>query len=129
MGQSATGILYGCEAPEFSNDDDGEAAYDVIRRWEKSQGINWTGGGARVRCESEGDKQLIGIWIAVGGSGEDDAPYFVDGCIRLADFEKHFGKQIKIARALWKRFAKYVAKNEKIDLPAAELWITPCEVA
>lgn len=130
MGQRASGILYGCECPVLPNDEDGEAASDLIGRWEKAQGINWLKRDKpAIRHEADGDIDLFGVWVAVGGSGEDGAPYFLDEAMRLVDVEKAFAKRIATAKLLWKRFAAWVKKNEKIALPAPELWLTPCETA
>lgn len=130
MGQRALGILYGSEMPNLPNDEDGDAPYDLIRRWENYAKVDRSSRqGPRIRCERESSKELIGVWVAVGGSGEDDAPYLVDEAMRLADVEDAFGKQIKIAEKLWKKFAAWAAKKEAVKLPEPTLWLTPCEVA
>lgn len=131
MGQRAVGILYGCELPELPNNDDGEAPYDLISRWDKFAKINASLGreSPRIRFEREGEKDLIGVWVAVGGSGEDNTPYFLDECCRLDQVEKVFTKQIKACEKLWNKFAKYAAKHESLALDPPALWLTPCEVA
>lgn len=130
MGQRAVGILYGCELPEFPNDDNGEAPYAIIDRWDKFAKIGISAKeGPRIRFEMEGEKDLIGVWVAVGGSGEDDAPYFLDECLRLDQVEKVFLERIKECKALWRKFSKYAAKHESLVLGDPSLWLTPCEVA
>ncbi len=131
MGQMTNGILYGCEAPDIPRadpDDDDSAAYQLVRRWEKVKGIGWASRGLRVRLESEGGKELLGVW-AVGGSGEDGAPYFLEACLPLDMVSTVYAKDIAKAKKIWDRFATYCAKKEGIALPPAALWLTPCEVA
>lgn len=130
MGQIANGILYGCKAPEFPGDEDGEELHNIVDRWEKANGFSWRDRGARVRVE--GDEEgttVIGVWVAVGGSGEDDAPYFVERCLPLDQVASAYAPRMAEAEALWNRFADHVAATESIQLPAATLWLTPCEVA
>lgn len=130
MGQIANGILYGCEAPELSTDDNPERLYDLICRWEKAKKIDrFARDVPRICYENEGDKDLLGVWVAVGGSGEDGAPYFLETAMLLFQVATHYQKSIAKAEKLWKRFANYVAKTEKIELPAPALWLTPCETA
>ncbi len=129
MGQMANGILYGCEAPSLPDDEDGEKFYDITQRWENANGISGRDHGAKMRIEGEGDKRLVGVWVAVGGSGEDDAPYFVETCIPLDQVPIVYAEQIAKVKLLWDRFVIYAAQRENIQLPAATLWLTPCEVA
>jgi hypothetical protein len=128
VGQIATGLLYGCKAPALMNGDD-EAVSRLIDRWQLSAGIDGRHRGPRIRVESEGGQCLIGIWIAVGGSGEDDAPYFLEECVELAQVKLVFADRIAEAAALWKRFAQYAAETEKTKLRKPTLWLTPCETA
>lgn len=130
MGQAATGLLYGCQSPDLpQTDDSDEPLYDLVNRWEESQKITWSTKGAKIRIEIEGGASLLGVWIAVGGSGEDDAPYFLDQHVALTDVESFYADQISMASKLWKRFASHVLKKEKINLPDPCLWLTPCETA
>ena len=128
MGQQASGILYGCEAPELPGDD-GESIYDLVTRWENSKPPPPYAGGLRIRIESEGGKTLLGVWVAVSGSGEDNTPYFPDRCMPLGQVVVVYQKSIAKAKKLWDRFAVWAAKKEGITLPAATLWLTPCETA
>lgn len=131
MGQQALGILYGCECPALPNDSGSEEPdYDLIDRWEKSQKIDYSSRDRqRLRIEHEGGKRLIGVWVAVGGSGEDGVPYLADQCMPLDQIEDAFGKQTKAAKKLWDKFAVWCAKKEAVAMPKAKLWLTPCEVA
>jgi hypothetical protein len=131
MGQMALGILYGCEAPDIprgDQEDDDSGAYQLVRRFEQAKGISWASKGPHVRVESEGGKELLGVWVAVGGSGEDGATYFVEKCMPLDQVAAMHAKAIARAKKLWDRFAVYVARKEGITLSAATLWLTPCEV-
>jgi len=123
----ATGVLYGCEAPGMTTENDEEGFYGIMDGFNAHAKLGWDH--PRVRIEIEGGKSLVGVWVAVGGSGEDGAPYFVEKCVRLDQFASVYVKSVNKAAKLWARFVKYVAKEHQIDLPAATLWITPCEVA
>lgn len=133
MGQRAIGILYGCEAPELPDGDSSdEPDCDLIARWEKSQGgvppSRGKGAGLRIRIEREGGISLWGVWVAVGGSGEDGAPYFLEQAMRLdGGVVVAFWKQITAAKSLWDRFADWVGRNEGLKLRPPALWLTPCE--
>lgn len=131
MGQRAIGLLYGCEAPILPDDDNGEAIYWLIDRWEKAKGITWDtkSGKPCIRHEHEGGRDLLGVWVAVGGSGEDGVPYFMEQCLQLGDVEATYAKSIAKAAKLWDRFAKWATKKEKLWLPPPVLWLTPCETA
>jgi hypothetical protein len=130
MGQQAVGILYGCEAPELPEVSSGEhPAYEVLMRWEKAERVDWLAEKPRIRFEHEGGKSLLGVWIAVGGSGEDGAPYFLEQCLTLDQVPAAFTKQIDKAAKLWGRFAEFVARTEGVTLPEPKLWLTPCETA
>lgn len=132
MGQTAMGILYGCLVPNCLKDDDADLVYELLSRWDEHVGTNWLARDElRVRNEwPEGtDTDLIGVWVAVGGSGEDGAPYLGECALRLKDIRKCYAKQIALADALWQRFVAYCKDVEKIDIPKADLWLISCEVA
>ena len=126
------GILYGCPVPFCLEDDDADLVYDLISRWEKHAQINpLARDELRVRNEHpEGtDTDLLGVWVAVGGSGEDGAPYLGERALRVRDISKSYAEQIALANALWQRFVTYCKDVEKIDIPEADLWLISCEVA
>ena len=129
MGQMALGILYGVEAPDDLPHEDGEGgAYRLLMRWGEAKGIKWTSGGPKVRAKSEGGTSLLGVWVAVGGGGEDGAAHFLEQCMLLADVANVYARNISKAEKLWQRFAAW-AEKEGVKLPPAKLWLTPCEVA
>jgi hypothetical protein len=129
MGQQAVGILYGCEDPNLAHDTDGEYFDDLTEKFNAQSNITWTTPGLRMRVENQGDRKLIGVWVAVGGSGEDGTAYFVERCIPVDQLNAVYSDSIKKAGKLWTRFAKWLFKEHQVELPAAQLWITPCEVA
>lgn len=135
MGQMTVGILYGCECPELPDEAAGEeridrteAAYCLIGRWEKTKRIEQHRG-PRIRIETEGGPILLGVWVAVGGSGEDGAPYFLNEAVLLSCVVDHYRRRIKQAERLWGRFAGWCEKREGVKMPLPKLWLTPCEVA
>ena len=134
MGQMVNGLLYGCKAPDVPPPDgwvegDDSPAYQLVQRWEKANRVSWSTVGPRIHCESEGGKELLGVWVAVGGSGEDGAEYFLDTAISLDAVPDVFAGAIKRAAKLWGRFAAWCQTKEGIVLPAPQLWLTPCETA
>ena len=130
MGQRAIGLLYGVEAPKLPVTEDApEPLEDLVDRWAKAKGIPWCRTGQCIRVESEGGTDLLGVWVAVGGSGEDGVPYFLDNCVRMDKVAVVFAKSITKAKKLWDRFAAHVQRKEGITLPPAALWLTTCETA
>jgi hypothetical protein len=132
MGQMVVGILYGVEAPEVparGDEDPDEGAGNLVYRWEKAKKITWDKPGPKVRFEREGGVDLLGVWVAVGGSGEDGAPHFLDEAVPLASAADLFRERIARAEKLWARFAAWAEKNEGLSLPLPKLWLTPTETA
>lgn len=130
MGQRSIGILYGCEAPKLpATEDNDEPLYDLISNWEKAKKLPLVREGLRIRLESEGGKDLLGVWVAIGGGGEDNTTCFLDDCVPLSQVADLYRKDILKAAKLWNRFAKHVQKHEGITLPEPTLWLTPCETA
>src|SRR5262245_22127562 len=124
MGQMTVGILLGCEAPALPvTGDDPEPLYDLICRWEGARRITLAGKEPKVRVESEGGKDLLGVWVAVGGGGEDGAPYFTERCMPLADVPNACARSIARAEKLWYRFAAWAEKHEGLKLPLPRLWL------
>lgn len=130
MGQSAIGIMLGCECPKgmdmYGEDGDEPDYVGVMGRWEKSKAGKR---GMKVRVEGEGGKRIVGVWIAVGGSGEDDAPYLGEEVIAITDIKRHYKGQIRKALARWDQFVAHALSAESYALPHAKLWLVPCEVA
>jgi len=129
MGQMTVGLLYGCELPKFPKSMGDEPVSDLIWRWEKASKIKPTSNGPRIRHEWEGGRDLIGVWVAIGGSGKDDAPCFLENAVLLSDLFGLFSNRVSQAQKLWDRFAAYVAEHERISFPLPRLWLTPAEVA
>lgn len=129
MGQMTLGILYGCEAPKLPETDSDEPLHDLICRWGKANRIKWDSRSPKVRNETEGGKDLLGVWVAVGASGEDGAADLDDACMPLSYVPVAFAKNIAKAAKLWARFAAWVLAKEGITLAEPVLWLTPCEVA
>lgn len=79
----------------------------------------------------DGDRDIIGIWIAVGASGEDDVPDFDTTGFRLDAFDKvtEYKVQLAAARKEWKRFAAWMEKEHKIKLASPALYLVQTEVA
>lgn len=129
MGQTCIGIIHGCISPKGVDwhGEDGERPdfTGVLGRWEKAQ--KGTSNDQGITTFSDGDEYMVGVLVAVGGSGRDGVAYLGEKCDRLTDFSKSDGA--KEARKLWDRFSAWAAKNEKITLPAAELWLVPTETA
>ena len=132
MGQTAMGILYGCPVPFCLENDDDDLVYDLLSRWEEHIGANpLARDELHVRSESpeQTNTHLLGVWVAVGGSGEDGTPYLGELALRVKDISKSYAEQIALANALWQRFVTYCKDVEKIDIPEAYLWLISCEVA
>lgn len=130
MGQMAVGILYGCEAPRLSDEDEHEESwYVLVEAFNRHAKIDWLSEKPRIRLETEGGKALVGVWVSVGGSGEDGCPFFAEKSLPVDQVASVYQKSVKKAQKLWWRFAKWFAKNRSVELPSATLWITPCEVA
>ena len=122
MGQATVGLLYGCEAPHFDEED---GLYELIGRFEKNVVRK---NGRRVRVEQEGGLVLVGVWVAVCGS-EDGVRYLFDECVQVGELVGHYKEDIDKAIDLWNKFARYVLENESVKLGYPTLWFTPCEVA
>ena len=127
MGQMAVGILYGCEAPKIAYGSDCEIFYDIIEKFNQDAKIDWES--PKVRLEGDDNKILVGVWVAVGGSGEDGAPFFVEECFPVDQINIVYKNRIDEAKKLWVDFVKYMMSKHDIKLPTATLWITTCEVA
>jgi hypothetical protein len=80
----------------------------------------------------DGDKLLVGYWIAVGGSGEDGVPYLgeqfpLDGIEDVPEYRK----RLKVVRAAFDRLALWLAKRgcplRGPEMPGPRLWLTETE--
>src|SRR5678815_171297 len=96
MGQMALGILYGIEAPELEGSDDyDEPLGDLIYRFHAAMGLPMYP--ATVDQEYDGDRALLGVWIAIGGSGEPGIPYFVPEAVPLATLPTLYADRLAYA--------------------------------
>lgn len=128
MGQSTLGILFGYKFPE-EPEEVADATERLVDAWDKACKFDWRSPEPRVRFEyAESGQALVGIWIAVGASGKDGVPSLGDDALPLDQLTDAFGKRINEARALWKRFVEYAARDE-IRLPLPRFWLVPTEVA
>src|ERR1700723_2047026 len=107
MGQQTVGILYGCKAPMRGRDGEDHPAWNLIDKWEKEKKITWSKKGPKIRFESEGGVDLIGVWVAVGGCGEDEAPYFLEKAALLDDVHVLFRSRMTLAQKLWNEFVQW----------------------
>lgn len=126
MGQSAIGVMYGCRMPEgldvYGEESNGP---DLISGFQDAIGWKYESDFRPVSVEGIDDVPVIGVLVAVGGSGEVGAAElwltksFADIAL-LAETSK--------ARETWERFVVW-CKERQIELPAAELWIVTTETA
>jgi hypothetical protein len=127
MGQIALGLLYGIEAPALNNDDD-DPLDNLIERFHHAAALPAYPRTIEVHFD-EGETELIGIWIAVGGSGEPGVAFFVEEAIPLAQLPTRYAEAIRTAAQVWERFSIYCTAHEQLTLAQPILWITPTEVA
>lgn len=130
MGQVTLGLLYGCEAPPVETTEE-EFWYDLAEGFNKEVvgPYDWRKPTPRVRHETEGGKELIGVWVAVGGCGEDGVPYLTEKAMPLDQIAEAFRESVAQAENLWFQFMDHCHKKYGIFLPNPALWLTPCEVA
>lgn len=118
-------------APQSLADGD-DSVYMLIRRWDEHTNVdNRQRYAFRVRYEQpEGvETTLIGVWVAVGGSGEDGGADLAYIQLQLSKTQETFSEEFKKAKALWDHFTDYCFRYENISFTPAELWLTSCEVA
>lgn len=129
MGQECFGIMYGCEydfrvaqgdSPE--NDAAFEAIYDAA---------NYYDGPVPAATEHRGGTELIGLWVAVGGSGVKGAAPFHTAAIPFTErqVEAEFPEQVKAAKKAWPAFAAHVEVKTGLKLGEPRLWLTTTETA
>lgn len=123
MGQSAIGVMYGCRPPEgvdwFGEDPELMFEFQSILGWSYESDFR------PVSIEGEDDEPVIGVLVAVGGSGENGAADLWQ-TRHLADIAT-LPEAVK-ARETWERFVTW-CKERLIELPAADLWIVTTETA
>jgi len=122
MGQMTFGVLFGChmEAPESLGE---EGWYTHISAYKP-------GRGARPDTpHGDGPRGYLGVWVAVGASGEEgaadlDEPFPLDFITETKAYREPYQRAVKA----WDRFAEWSNKRG-IVLPAPRLYLVPTEVA
>ena len=131
MGQRSIGILYGCEAPHIPGEQDNpEATALLVEEWEGAWGVTYSTKGVRIRHEAEGSKVLLGVWIAISGSGKDGAERLLDVTVQMNGYfiGRIFPERMKKARELWNEFESWCGAKD-IFFETPRLWLTPTETA
>jgi hypothetical protein len=115
--------MYGCRPPEgvdwFGDDP------ELVFEFQTAIGWRYESDFRPVSIEGVDDVPVLGVLVAVSGSGENGAAdlwptrRFAD-IASLAETSK--------ARETWERFVAW-CKERQIELPAAELWIVTTETA
>lgn len=127
MGQMTYAVMYGCKQepppPKPGEEDSYEGWYDVINAYKPGPGLR-----PDTPC-GDGDHDMIGFWVAVGASGEDDCPdldtdFPLDGFANMKAYAKAHRRAVKA----WERFSAWCAKK-RIKVGAARLWLVQTEVA
>jgi hypothetical protein len=124
MGQSAIGVMYGCQLPEgvdwFGDNPDLMLEFQSVIGWHYDSDFR------SVSIEGEDDVPVLGVLVAVSGSGKDGAADLWP-TRRFADIVL-LPETVK-AHETWKRFVEW-CKVRKLEVPAdAELWIVTTETA
>lgn len=121
MGQECFGVMYGCE---YTSEDDAtfEAIYDAA---------NYYKGPVPAATEYRGGRELIGLWVAVGGSGEKGAAYLNDVCCAFTprSLASKFPKEVQAAKEAWPAFVAHVEAKTGLKLGKPRLWLTTTETA
>jgi len=128
MGQMTLALLVGVE---YADDDAvWEKMEDLSEAWRETGKNRGWGEAECVEFPSEAGRFLIGFYAAVGASGRNGCPDFLETATPLDDLESSepFKSSIMRARKTWGKFAKF-ASERGFDFGPARLWITPTEVA
>jgi hypothetical protein len=129
MGQRALGLLYGTQAPVLCEDEaEDEARYaQLLSRFHAAAGLPyWL---PRVFQRREGTHVLLGVWVALGGSGAPGIDFLVEEAVPLEALPAYYAEAMAEATRVWDVFTKYCARDEQLEVPGARLWLTPTEVA
>lgn len=124
MGQGAIGIMYGCQLPE-GVDWFGENGPELTFEFQAVIGWQYESDFRPISVEGVDEVPVIGVLIAVSGSGENGA---ADLWLtrRIADIAT-LPEAVK-AHETWERFVDW-CKDRQIELPDADLWIVTTETA
>ena len=127
MGQNAIGVMYGCRLPEgldVSGEESGGP--DLICHFQEAIGWRYESDFRPVSVEGIDDVPIIGVLVAVSGSGEHGAADLWT-TQRLADIAA-LPEAVK-GRETWTRFVAW-CKERGVEVPTeAELWIVTTETA
>lgn len=122
MGQSVIGIMYGCSFAGPENDVAYDRFYNVVDSWN----------GALTAGLDEG-AFLVGLWVAVGGSGMPKAAEFNYPRLPLSaeafTADKAYASEAAAAQAEWDAFVVHVATSGVHLVDKPQLWLTTAEVA
>lgn len=128
MGQMALGLLYGTVAPVLTHSGDNEAAVQsLLDHFHSAVGLpRWP---PRVIQAAAGEPALLGVWVALGGSGAPGVAFLAEDPVPLEDVASLYTDATHEARTVWDQFAAYCTAQGQVEVPAARLWLTPTEVA
>jgi hypothetical protein len=128
MGQTTLGLLYGIETPipQDEGDPEEDATSGLLDRFHAAADLaRWL---PRV-IQTYEEPALLGVWIALGGSGAMGIDFLVAQAVPLEALPTYYAEAMAEAQAVWDRFVTYCAAHEQVEIPAARLWLTPTEVA
>ena len=102
MGQTVFGIMYGCKLPATSEDVDPDIYSDQVGDTARE----YDGG------DVEWDADLIGLWVAVGGSGKEHAADFNYATVQFSEkaLRAHveIGEFVHDAEEHWPAFVEHM---------------------
>lgn len=126
MGQTVLGIMYGCRLPNPSRrcEDD----LDIYTDRAVDRANTYEGGGV------ERDAGLVGLWVAVGGSGIEHAARLDYVCVEFADkalrAHPEIGPFVRDAVKSWPEFVEHMQEVDVLlSRRKPKLWLTTTEVA
>ena len=126
MGQTVLGIMYGCRLPDPPRrcEDD----LDIYTDRAVDRANTYEGGGV------ERDAGLVGLWVAVGGSGIEHAARLDYVCVEFADkalrAHPEIGPFVRDAVKFWPEFVEHMQEVDVLlSRRKPKLWLTTTEVA
>lgn len=126
MGQTVLGIMYGCRLPDPPRrcEDD----LDIYTDRAADRANMYEGGGV------ERDAGLVGLWVAVGGSGIEHAARLDYVCVEFADkalrAHPEIGPFVRDAVKSWPEFVEHMQEVDVLlSRRKPKLWLTTTEVA
>lgn len=154
MGQMTVGIMLGVESPENIRDADWSKPYNqhtkLLDRWERECAVRIDALRTKLRAKvaegrmhswdahaeeryipdvtHDGERDLLGFWIAVGASGKGGIPTLGTVALGAVRTTEPYAKAYQRARRRWWRFARW-ARTQGVTLPKPRLWIAETEVA